>query len=385
MNSQALKKCSAPLECQGTPFERGKYQGQRLQRALNLCFNAFFQSDTFALLKPRWLPQQAAIAWACWRARQQFLPHLHHYYPSYLEHMKGLAAGSGLALNYFLFACAAEILLAQVDFQLGGCSSLAIPPAFSATAEPILIKNFDYPYFLRHFNLVRKTSPQEGLRSLELTLVPLTGAHTGLNEAGVAITYNYGYGQIKPQHWLPISLRIQEALRTCESARAVVDFFQDGKQAGGAIITVLDARGDIYLLEIASGLVAYKHIQQNLLITTNHYQTPALMTQDIPVNAYYSPQRSVPELAGKRVHASSEARLDRLYALTGTKIQFHESDLKSYFSDHHRQDQGNDNTLCRHGEYFETTCSILIKPRSREIQIAMGNPCEEPYQVYYLN
>lgn len=385
MSSQALQKIFAPLECQGTPFERGKIQGQQLQRSLRLCFNAFFQSNTFALLKPRWLPQKIAISLACWRARQQFLPYLRRYYPAYLEQMEGLAAGSGIALNRFLFVCAAEILLSEVNFQLGGCSSLAIPSAFSASAEPMLVKNFDYPYFLRSSNLVRKTQPQEGLSSLDLTLMPLTGCHTGLNEAGVAITYNYGYGQNKPQHWLPLSLRIQEALRTCESARAVVDFFQDGRQAGGAIMTVLDAAGEMYLLEIASGLVEYKQIQQNLLIATNHYQTPTLMAQDIPVNAYYSARRSVPELAGKRVHESSEARLDRLHALTGTKIQFHESDLKAYLRDHHRQEQGNDNTLCRHGEYFETTCSVLIKPRSREIHIAMGNPCEVPYQICRLH
>jgi hypothetical protein len=385
MSSQALQKTFQPLECIGTPYERGKTQGRELERAIGLCFNAFFQSDTFALLKPRWLPHSLAVRLAAWQSQKQFLPTLRKHYPHYLEQMMGLAEGSKIPLNRFAFVCAAEILLASVDFQLGACSSLAIPSAFSASEEPLLVKNFDYPFFLRSSNLVRKTKPSEGLASLELTMTPLSGCHTGINEAGVAITYNYGYGQDKPEHWLPITLRVQEALRTCESAQAVIDFFKTGLQAGGAIMTVLDENGEMFLLEISSSRVEAKQINQNLLIATNHYQLPSLLSHDIPVNAYYNPQKSVPELAGKRVHESSEARFDRLHELTGTKIQFHESDLKNYFSDHHRHGQGNDNTLCRHGEYFETTCSVVIKPRSREIHVALGNPCEEPYQICRLN
>ncbi|PIQ24355.1 hypothetical protein COW36_24190 [bacterium (Candidatus Blackallbacteria) CG17_big_fil_post_rev_8_21_14_2_50_48_46] len=385
MSSQALQRTVQPLACVGTPFERGKTQGKELQRSLGLCFNAFFQSETFGLLKPRWLPQNWAVSLASWQARRQFLPFLRKAYPAYLEQMEGLAAGSGLPLNRFAFVCAAEILLASVDFQLGACSSLAIPAAFSATEEPVLVKNFDYPFFLRTSNLVRKTVPSEGFASLDLTLMPLTGCHTGLNQAGVAITYNYGYGQTQPEDWIPISIRVQEALRTCETARQAVDFFKDGKQAGGAIMTILDAQGEMFLLEISSGVVEFKQVQQNLLIATNHYQTSGLVPHDIPVNAYYSHKKSVPELAGKRVHESSEARFDRLYELTGTRIQFHEEDLKAYLSDHHRLGIGNDNTLCRHGDYFETTCSVVIKPRSGEIQVSLGNPCEESYQTYRLN
>jgi hypothetical protein len=382
MSSSALEKIRTPLVCSGSAFERGKIQGTALKQALKLCFNAFFQSEAFAGAKPAWLPDALAIPLSGWQARRQFLPALRQLMPDFWAQIQGLAAGSELPLNYFLLACAAELLLARTDFQLGGCSALTIPEAFSASEEPVLVKNFDYPYFLRGANLVRKTIPESGMASLDVTLVPLPGCHTGLNEAGVAITYNYGYGQTAPVHWLPLTLRVQEALRTCETAEEVIAFFKTGVQAGGAIMTVLDATGAIWLLEIASDLVEARLVHQNLLMATNHYQLPELMAVDIPLTACYPQTHAVSELAGKRIHESSEARLDRLSALTGTKIQFHEDELKACLRDHNRRDSGSDNTVCRHGQYFETTCSVLIKPRSREIQVAQGNPCEESYHVF---
>ena len=50
--------------------------------------------------------------------------------------------------------------------------------------------------------------------------------------------------------------------------------------------------------------------------------------------------------------------------------------------DHDESGDPSDNTICRHGEYYETTCSVMLKPLSREISVAMGSPCEVPYQVY---
>lgn len=383
MSSQALQQMLSPLVCSGDPYARGLTQGTELKRQIALCFNAFFQSDVFQLLRPRWLPQSLATRLAALQARRRFTPSLQRHYPDYLAQMRGIAAGSEQPYDQFHFACAAEILLAEVNFHLGACSALAIPPGFATNEEPMLVKNFDYPFFLKSFNLVRQTTPEKGLRSLELTLSPLAGCHTGLNEAGVAITYNYGYGRDKPEHWIPITLRVQEALRTCHSAEEAVRFFMSGQQAGSAILTVIDESGTMSLVEISSGVVHSRPITNNLLAATNHYQITPMLERDIPVNAYYSTKGNVPELAGRRVRESSEARFDRISLLAGTKVHFHESDLLGYMRDHNRT-EGNDNTLCRHGEYYETTCSVLIKPASRELHVAMGNPCQEPYHVFSL-
>ena len=382
MRFQALQQVLQPLECTGSPYDRGFSQGQAAAKQIGLCFNAFFQSETFDLLRRRWLPASWARNAALRQARRMFAPGIRRHLPEVWSQLQGLSAGAGLDLDYFIFICAADLLLAQVNYQLGACSTLMIPPRFSSTEEPMMIKNFDYPYFLKSFNLVRKSTPESGLSSVDMTLAPCVGAHTGMNEAGVALTYNNGYSCEGASHRIPVSLKIQQALQNCESAAEVVHFFEKGEQEGGAIVGVQDTRGDMYLIEVASGKVHSKQIRDNLLIATNHYQLGEMVPSDIPVNAYYDFRHNLKELAGRRVRESSESRFDRLYELTGTRIQYHQSDLLDYFADHDESFEASDNTVCRHGEHYETTCSVMLRPLSREISVAMGNPCEVPYQVY---
>lgn len=382
MRFQALQQVLQPLECTGSAYERGFAQGQATRKQMMLCFNSFFQSEAFELLRPRWLPSNMARNATLRQAKRTLIPVLRKHQPDALAQMQGLAAGSGIEIEHFLFFCAAELMLARMSFQLGGSSILLIPPRFSSTEEPMLVKNFDHPYFLKSFNLVRKSLPDKGLGSLEVTLAPSVGAHTGMNEAGVALTYNYGYGTQNASHKLPLALKVQQALQSCETAAEVVSFFEKGEQEGSAILGVQDIRGDMYLIEVDSRKVQSKQIRDNLLIATNHYQLTEMVPGDIPANAYYDFRRNLKELAGRRVRESSESRFDRLHELSGTRIQYHQNDLLDYFADHDESNDPSDNTICRHGEYYETTCSVMLRPLSREIFVAMGNPCEVPYQVH---
>ncbi|PKL74638.1 MAG: hypothetical protein CVV27_19460 [Candidatus Melainabacteria bacterium HGW-Melainabacteria-1] len=382
MRFQALQQVFQPLECTGSPYDRGYAQGQAARKQMLLCFNAFFQSETFELLKPRWLPASLARHAALRSAQRSFAPVLRRQLPDAWALLEGLAAGAGVAQEQLLYFCISELLLAKVSLQLGGGTTLMIPPRFSSTEEPMLIRNFDHPYFLKSFNLVRKSRPDQGFASVDVTLVPSVGAHTGLNEAGVAISYNYGHGVAAASHRVPVSLKVQQALQSCESAAEVVRLFERGEQEGGAVLGVQDSRGEMYLIEVAAGKVQSKQIRDNLLIATNHYQLAEMVPGDIPVNAYYDFRHHLKELAGRRVRESSESRFDRLYELTGTRIQYHQSDLLDYFADHGESDAPCDNSICRHGEYYETTCSVMIKPLSREVSVSQGNPCEVPYQVY---
>ena len=147
---------------------------------------------------------------------------------------------------------------------------------------------------------------------------------------------------------------------------------------------MLDSTGKLFTLEISPHRFEYKAIENNFSIQTNHYQNMLMNASDISINAQYPEKKGLTELAGKRIKESSEQRFDRLFDLCGTKIQFHEADLKNYFRDHNSNGFPNDNTLCRHGELYETSASVLIKPLQREIQVALGSPCEAEYKTYQL-
>lgn len=382
MRFQALRQVFQPLDCSGSPYERGRIQGETYQRQIQLCFNALFQSELFRLLqRTRW-PESWGRRLTLWQARRRLRPILRRHLPQVWEQLQGLAVGSGLGLDPFLFLTQLELMLSHKYVLFGSGSNLVIPARFSALEEPLLIRNFDLPYFLKAFTLFRQTSVEDGLRSLELSLLPSLGAQAGMNEAGVALAYNYAYGPQSSRYPLPVSLQVQQALQRCETAAEVVRFFELGQQQGGAILTVMDKRSEIYLIELSSANVYSKEVRDNLLIATNHYQMTALGAEDIPVKAYFPFRHGLKEIAGRRVRESSESRLDRLYELTGTSILFHPNDLQSYFQDHGEAGRGDDNSLCRHGDYYETANSVLLRPLAREVRVAMGCPCEYPYQAY---
>lgn len=382
MRFQALKQILEPLKCVGTPYERGRMQGERCQKQIRLCFNAVFQSEFYFLLKRGRWPESLSRNLTLWRARRSLRPALKQYAPQIWEHMQGLAAGSGYSIDHFLLFNQLELLFGQRQVPFSSASSLMIPARFSASEEPLLIRNFDAPHFLRAFNLLRESSSDQGQDTLELTLMPSVGAHSGMNEAGVVIACNHAYGKYNARYPLPVAVKLQQALQSCESALEVVRFFERGQQSGGAILTVMDARNEMYLIELSSGNVFSKAVKDHLLIATNHYQIQELLPENVPVNAYFSPRHGLKGLGGLRVRESTESRFDRLNDLTGTSILFHPNDLRDYFKDHNRSKCGDDNSLCRHGDYYETICSVLFRPASREIQVAMGSPCEYSYRPF---
>jgi predicted choloylglycine hydrolase len=378
MGFSALKRSFTPLLCTGDAHARGLTQGSALEKQISLCLNAFYQSSLFSQLRSRSLPIFINDRLIRMRARQHIWKDLQKS-PEHLHFMQGMAKGAKQDLHHLLLFCAVEGLLASRPYQMGACSMVLVPPRFSNTGEALMIKNFDYPYFLKAFNLLRENRPEgEGANTLEMTLAPQSGCHTGMNTEGLAITYNTARGPSQSASHLPISLQVQEALRHCKNADDAVSWFKKGQQEGGGILGVMDNQ-KVFLVEVYGSTVRAEEITDKPLLATNHYQL--MPEHNPPVNAYYA-TRGIPELAGDRLNASSEARLDRLNELAGTRIHFHPQDLLDYFQDHGSPKAPGDHTLCRHGRFYETTGSILLMPQRREAQINLDAPCESNYVSY---
>ena len=75
----------------------------------------------------------------------------------------------------------------------------------------MVARNFDYLPLIQPYYLIRESRPQGRLRALEFTTAPLAGAVDGMNEAGLCITYNYGFTTDEPTRpAAPISMAISE-------------------------------------------------------------------------------------------------------------------------------------------------------------------------------
>ena len=71
----------------------------------------------------------------------------------------------------------------------------------------MVARNFDYLPLIQPYYLIRESRPQGRLRAFEFTTAPLVGAVDGMNEAGLCITYNYGFTtDVLEHHGLPAVL-----------------------------------------------------------------------------------------------------------------------------------------------------------------------------------
>jgi hypothetical protein len=362
----------------GDHYELGYQQGLQAREAIHHLMANLHQVEALQLEKPAIVPFKVFVTMAMRRAVAEMWSDVSDHCPRQKTRMEGIAKGSGIDESMLFLALAGELILARSNYRLGACTAAAVGGERSALGEPMVIKNFDYPAYFQPYYVTRFCQPAETSATLDVTVAPLAGCHDGINEHGLCISYNYGYGTDMPNVNVPITLLVQEALETCASIREAIDFLGAGKRSGGAILLLADASGDMATLEMSSNFSGVRDPQDGILINTNHYKCREMVSYDIPRNAYYT-SKNVRALRGVRVHESSELRYSRAEQLLSTMELIGMRDLLGVFCDHGESGRGDDNTICRHGPYFSTTCSIIMLPRSKRLLVTYGNPCDSVF------
>jgi hypothetical protein len=358
----------------GSPIEMGRQQGEALRHAIADSRKTFLSLERFQLLRPRWVPMPMFEFMTRQKARTLVEPPMRQHYPSQALYFDGLARGSGLGLGHLLLLASAELLLSKIEYTAapvpGACSAAAV-----RTPEGLVLhKNFDYPEAIRPYYLIRGCAPDQGYSTLEMTVAPLAGSVDGVNERGLAVIYDYAFCTDRVLHAVPLTIVLNEMLRTCTTVNEALDFLSKRPRAGGALLMIADATESAASVELSNSRMSVRRLErdQPALTHSNHYQIPELQEVEIPRDAVYS-ENNVKPLRGKRVHESSFARGARLEELFQKSMSA--DDVWKRMSDHNGG-SGNENTVCRHGEYWETTCAIQIFPAKGLMRFAWGKPCE---------
>jgi len=366
------------FDLRGDHYEMGYQQGLHMREAIHHLQANLHQIEAFQVEKPAMLPTRVFLTVLMRRAVKEMWSDISEYCPRQKARMEGIAKGADIDESMLFLALAGELVLAQANYRLGACTAAAVDAERSALGEPIVIKNFDYPEFFQPYCVTRLCKPAESAASIEVTFAPMAGSHDGINEHGLCICYNYGYGTDMPNVNIPITLLIQEALENCTNTREAIDFLKAGKRSGGAILLVADASGDMVTVELSSNFSGVRDPGNGILINTNHYKCREMASYDIPRNAYYT-SKNVRALRGIRVHESSELRYARAEQLLLAMDVVTMKDLLGVFCDHGESGRGDDNTVCRHGPYFTTISSIIMLPRSRRMLVTYGHPCDSVF------
>jgi len=379
-----------PLDCRGDHYTMGIVQGEACRDQLRHMHKALvefsgFQSNRVA---ERALRRAAPpLARTIGRAGKYLMGRdLRQNYPEQYDRVLGIAEGAHVPVHYLFVAPIMEYALNRTSFVTpGACTAMAITAAKSRTDEPIIAKNFDYPDAARDTSLARRSRPAGLAASIEITHAPLCGSHEGVNEHGLAVAYNYGSFRGSSSGKVTITTLVQEVLELCRSVRDAVEYLRGRPRIGGALLMLADVDGEIASVEMAPDQLAVRRptTDRPWLVHANHAVTREIEIRDIPHDAVFS--RWYPKaLRGLPVQESSLRRHERAGQLLAGSDLVGEEELTTILADHGSSGVGDDATICRHGPYYETTCSVLLFPKRRAMAVTFGAPCAQEFSTLAL-
>ncbi|MBI5201569.1 MAG: hypothetical protein HY925_08305 [Elusimicrobia bacterium] len=374
------------LVCSGSPYELGLAQGRALAAHIKATRKDLSKLELFRLSQPWWLPYGVYRGLAERRARKLLERPLRRDHPKGAERLSGIAAGAGLTLDSVILLNAFESFMSAARERCtlpspAACSAIALRGARTESGEPVITRLFDYIPLAQPYFTVRETRPEGGFRSLDFTVAPLAGAVDGINERGLAITYNYAYTQDEGRPTGPISLAISEALERCGTVAEAASLISSRGRWGGGILMLADAGGDIASLELSSTAAKLRRPAdgEDAIFHTNAFSTSEMRAVELPAGAVFD-ARAPRALRGRRVHESAERRSARIRELFADPARLGPGEILSRMADHGKEGKPADTTVCVHGSFWHTTAVLQYFPRSRRMRASFTTACAPKFR-----
>jgi hypothetical protein len=176
---------------------------------------------------------------------------IRRHYPQVYERAAGLARGAGVPRR---------LVLTRLSAEAGGCDRprssegplLAVAPSRSGASAGIA-KTVDLPSELGVGLVLRRSRPDPGFVSLEVTMPSLPAALAGVNEAGLALAvaaHAKPCGSARDTAAPPLLL-VQECLQRFETVSRAIEWCESRPAATGATLLIADASGRIAGVEFA--------------------------------------------------------------------------------------------------------------------------------------
>ena len=263
----------APLvEVSGAPRERGRQYGEQARERIARGIAHYTEQ-----IKLGW-PEIRALV-------DEFEPMIAGFEPAYLDEMRGIAEGAGVAPEAIVLLNArTEILkLADprrrkrpVDPEPDGCTGVVALPAATAAGRVIHAQNWDWKAECAETAVVLRVQRDDGPDLLTFTEAGGL-ARSGLNAAGIAITANYlESDRDYRQTGVPLALLRRKALEQDLLAMALRIVYCTPKSASNNLI-VSHVGGIAIDFECVPDETFQVHAAGDLIVHANHFQSPVAL------------------------------------------------------------------------------------------------------------
>ena len=281
------------VRCTGQPVEHGLAIGSSLQDRIAKAQSSIANFETFRAHRPWWMPFTVYRMLAERRARQSLEPNVATAFPAMVDRIRGIAEGAKTSVDFLYLFQAMESVSApasaikQPSPSLAGCTAVAATASRTSSGDPIVAHNFDLVGLAEPLLSARETQGEQ-YRYLGFALAPMAGVVDGINEAGLAITYDYApTTDLQPER-PPISFAVEDALANCSTVSNAISRIEKLPRGGGAILMIADAEGDAASLEISANNCFVRRPSNDAVHHSNAYQSAKMREFELPRDAIYT-------------------------------------------------------------------------------------------------
>ena len=292
-----------------------------------------------------------------------------------LDMLRGIADALELEWQRFFRYTIASYLLDRRLYPISdeqGCTVWAA--AYPATPEdsPMLVKNRDYWLDHQELQILAYAHPSQGYKYTYLTSAGSPGVFSsGMNEEGLAVADTHVVSRdIGPG--LPRYTVMMDLLEHHSSTQSALDYMRGVQHIGNGTIVLLDTQGEMAVYETGHKVNGTVFPKNGYVVSTNHFVTSELALRWEPCG---------PE----EIHGNSPKMYARLsQALHGAQGLVDISWAQTLMSSHGDPLEA----ICRHmegGPRSVTISSIILLPQGKMLYLAIGNPCQNQYDMWPLN
>jgi hypothetical protein len=212
------------IECEGAPRDLGFDQGTHCRSALNAVYRS----------RSRWRRARLRLLAEpeeCRRARLE----IRRFYPQQAEMMEAMARASRVPVSWLIAILVGNPRSAPPADALVLAASSAITDRGGLLARA-----------LAGDAIVRRSRPESGFRSIELTQPWQIAPLAGVNEAGLAVACVSNAGEIAgSRHAVPAALLAHDCLRRFDSLDGAIDWLLVRPGGGKSVLVLADLSGEI--------------------------------------------------------------------------------------------------------------------------------------------
>ncbi|HEX9213109.1 MAG TPA: C45 family peptidase [Bradyrhizobium sp.] len=264
------------IEISGPPHERGRQYGQKAAGRIKKG-----TSHYFAQLKELSLDAKGVAELV-----RDYLPVIEAFEPSYIEEMRGIAAGADVPFeDIVLLNARTEIIkLANPEIRArlstpedpDGCTGVVVLPQAAGNGRLIHAQNWDWKRECAETAVVLKVRRDDGPDLMTFTEAGALG-RCGFNAVGIAITANYlesdrDYRRVG----VPLALIRRKVLENEHLALAMRAVYCTKKSAANNMI-VSHREGVAIDFECAPDETFQVHPLNGLLVHANHFVSPVAL------------------------------------------------------------------------------------------------------------